>query len=160
MIPIDPGGGGYPPSTRVFPKWNLHQPRSRNIQWSSSTKIMGNTFKTTFLLTALTLLLMFIGRYFGGQNGMYPGAGLRRRHELRLVLLFRQDCAGYVSRSARHARATSARLRSRRAPHAENRHSDAEDLRDPHGVSQRLRHRTKSEPRLRRRDSRHSGVTD
>jgi heat shock protein HtpX len=28
-------------------------------------------FKTAFLLTALTLLLMFFGRYFGGQNGMY-----------------------------------------------------------------------------------------
>ena len=31
---------------------------------------MGNTFKTAFFLTALTLLLMFIGRAFGGQNGM------------------------------------------------------------------------------------------
>lgn len=31
---------------------------------------MGNTFKTAFLLTALTLLLMFVGRAFGGQNGM------------------------------------------------------------------------------------------
>jgi heat shock protein HtpX len=31
---------------------------------------MGNTFKTAFLLTALTLLLMMIGRAFGGQNGM------------------------------------------------------------------------------------------
>jgi len=31
---------------------------------------MGNTFKTAFLLTALTLLLMFVGRVFGGQNGM------------------------------------------------------------------------------------------
>ena len=31
---------------------------------------MGNTFKTAFLLTALTLLLMFIGRAFGGENGM------------------------------------------------------------------------------------------
>jgi len=31
---------------------------------------MGNTFKTAFLLTALTLLLMFIGRIFGGENGM------------------------------------------------------------------------------------------
>jgi heat shock protein HtpX len=31
---------------------------------------MGNTFKTAFLLTALTLLLMFLGRIFGGQNGM------------------------------------------------------------------------------------------
>src|ERR1700721_3171405 len=32
---------------------------------------MGNAFKTAFLLTALTLLLMLIGRYFGGQNGMF-----------------------------------------------------------------------------------------
>jgi len=31
---------------------------------------MGNTFKTAFLLTALTLLLLFIGQAFGGQNGM------------------------------------------------------------------------------------------
>src|SRR2546430_12019572 len=31
---------------------------------------MGNTFKTAFLLTSLTLLLMFVGRVFGGQNGM------------------------------------------------------------------------------------------
>ena len=31
---------------------------------------MGNTFKTALLLTALTLLMMAIGRYFGGQNGM------------------------------------------------------------------------------------------
>jgi len=32
---------------------------------------MGNTFKTAFLLTAMTLLLMAIGRGFGGQNGMF-----------------------------------------------------------------------------------------
>src|SRR5438105_8248725 len=31
---------------------------------------MGNTFKTALLLTAMTLLLMAIGRAFGGQNGM------------------------------------------------------------------------------------------
>jgi heat shock protein HtpX len=31
---------------------------------------MANTFKTAFLLTALTLLLMLFGQYFGGQNGM------------------------------------------------------------------------------------------
>jgi heat shock protein HtpX len=31
---------------------------------------MGNTFKTTFLLTAMTLLLMLIGSYFHGQQGM------------------------------------------------------------------------------------------
>jgi len=32
---------------------------------------MGNMFKTAFLLTALTLLLMFIGRHYGGENGMF-----------------------------------------------------------------------------------------
>lgn len=32
---------------------------------------MGNTFKTAFLLTALTLFLIGIGRYFFGMNGMY-----------------------------------------------------------------------------------------
>ena len=31
---------------------------------------MGNTFKTAFLLTFLTLLLMLLGRWFGGTNGM------------------------------------------------------------------------------------------
>ena len=31
---------------------------------------MGNAFKTAFLLTLMTLLLLAIGRYFGGQNGM------------------------------------------------------------------------------------------
>jgi heat shock protein HtpX len=31
---------------------------------------MGNTFKTAFLLTALTLFLLFVGEHFGGQNGM------------------------------------------------------------------------------------------
>jgi heat shock protein HtpX len=31
---------------------------------------MGNTFKTAFLLTALTMLLLFLGRVFGGANGM------------------------------------------------------------------------------------------
>jgi heat shock protein HtpX len=36
---------------------------------------MGNTFKTAFLLTLLTLLLMFIGRAFGGQNGMIIALG-------------------------------------------------------------------------------------
>ena len=31
---------------------------------------MGNTFKTAFLLTGLTLLLLLFGRAFGGQRGM------------------------------------------------------------------------------------------
>src|SRR6476661_1481696 len=39
-------------------------------------KAMGNTFKTAFLLTALTLLLMAVGRVFGGQNGMLLALGI------------------------------------------------------------------------------------
>ena len=31
---------------------------------------MGNTFKTAFLLTAMTLFLLFIGQMFGGERGM------------------------------------------------------------------------------------------
>jgi heat shock protein HtpX len=34
---------------------------------------MGNTFKTALLLTSLTLLLMFIGGYFGGERGLVIG---------------------------------------------------------------------------------------
>src|SRR6266436_7283577 len=37
---------------------------------------MGNTFKTAFLLTALTLLLMAAGRALGGQNGMLLALGI------------------------------------------------------------------------------------
>src|SRR6185437_12196480 len=44
--------------------------RTRPCIYSLGAISMGNTFKTAFLLTALTLLLMFIGRVFGGQNGM------------------------------------------------------------------------------------------
>jgi heat shock protein HtpX len=36
---------------------------------------MGNTFKTAFLLTLLTLLLMFLGRTFGGESGMILALG-------------------------------------------------------------------------------------
>ncbi|MFB3915896.1 MAG: zinc metalloprotease HtpX [Terriglobales bacterium] len=37
---------------------------------------MRNTFKTAVLLTALTLLILFIGEYVGGQNGMIVALGL------------------------------------------------------------------------------------
>jgi heat shock protein HtpX len=37
---------------------------------------MGNTFKTAFFLTALTLLLMVVGRVLGGQNGMLLALGI------------------------------------------------------------------------------------
>src|SRR5882762_159387 len=33
-------------------------------------------FRTTFLLTILTLVLMFVGQYFGGRSGMSLGLGI------------------------------------------------------------------------------------
>src|SRR5256884_7913126 len=47
----------------------MHLPVPPSI-YSDIGNTMGNTFKTAFLLTALTLLLMAIGRAFGGQSGM------------------------------------------------------------------------------------------
>jgi len=37
---------------------------------------MGNTFKTAFLLTALTLFMLFVGQAFGGRNGMLIALGI------------------------------------------------------------------------------------
>ncbi len=37
---------------------------------------MGNAFKTALLLTALTVLLMGLGRVFGGENGMLLALGI------------------------------------------------------------------------------------
>src|SRR5690348_16484864 len=37
---------------------------------------MGNAFKTALLLTALTLVLIFLGERFGGQNGMIAALGI------------------------------------------------------------------------------------
>jgi heat shock protein HtpX len=37
---------------------------------------MGNTFKTTLLLTALTLFLLFLGNAFGGQRGLVLAFGV------------------------------------------------------------------------------------
>src|ERR1700758_3581568 len=69
MIP-EIGGRGVPSSRCFHKSRNCIVPRSVTSIMQIQT-IMGNTFKTAFLLTALTLLLMFIGRAFGGQNGMF-----------------------------------------------------------------------------------------
>src|SRR5690349_21409947 len=72
MIPIDRGEGGYHLKPATFPKWDTCiSPLRLTSNDVARKKNMGNTFKTAFLLTALTLLLMFIGRAFGGQNGMF-----------------------------------------------------------------------------------------
>ena len=91
---------------------------------------MGNTFKTAFLLTALTLLLMFIGRAFGGQNGML--LALAFAAVLNFVSYFFSDKIALrdVSRASRDARGVAARLPDGGAAHAAHRYSDAQDVRD------------------------------
>jgi hypothetical protein len=57
---------------------------------------MNNIFKTTFLLSLLTILLVAMGGAVGGKGGygrrLYDGC----HYELRLLLVFRQDCSQYV----------------------------------------------------------------
>ena len=48
----------------------VHESEAKVYHLINRDTSMGNTFKTAFLLTLLTLLLLFIGRAFGGQNGM------------------------------------------------------------------------------------------
>jgi len=42
---------------------------------------MGNWFKTTLLMAALTALIVLIGNLLGGQNGMILAFILANRHE-------------------------------------------------------------------------------
>ena len=109
---------------------------------------MGNTFKTAFLLTALTLLLMAVGRAFGGQNGMLLALGIAVVTNF-VSYFFSDKIALRTYRAqAGHARAVAARLQRGRAADPENRPAHAEDVRDPDGVAERLCHRTQSEARL------------
>ncbi len=92
---------------------------------------MGNTFKTAFLLTVLTLLLMFIGRMLGGPNGMLLALAVAAI--LNFVSYFFSD---KLALAMYHAQPVTREGLPRPA--------DAEDLRDPHRISQRLRHRPQS----------------
>ncbi len=60
---------------------------------------MGNTFKTAFLLTALTLLLMLIGGAFGGRGGMLIALAIAA--VLNFVSYFYSD---KIALAASHAR--------------------------------------------------------
>ena len=71
---------------------------------------MGNAFKTAFLLTALTLLLIFIGRAFGGQNGMLLALAIAvvmnfisyfYSDKIALAMYHAQPCLLYTSPSPR-----------------------------------------------------------
>ena len=73
---------------------------------------------------------MFIGRVFGGQNGMLLALGIAA--VMNFVSYFFSDKIALAMYRAQPVtrEELAARLRRGRAAHAENRHSDAEDLRD------------------------------
>jgi len=87
----------------------MHPLRRLTSNQVRSKKLMGNTFKTAFLLTALTLLLMFIGRAFGGRNGMLLALAFAAVMNFGLLLFLGQDRAPCTG-AAGDARAVAASL--------------------------------------------------
>ena len=71
---------------------------------------MGNTLKTAFLLTLLTVLLVLIGEHFGGRDGLILGFLFAAGMNFFTVLLLRQDCSEDVPRAAGDAGAVAARV--------------------------------------------------
>ena len=99
---------------------------------------MGNTFKTALLLTALTLLMMAIGRDFGGQNGMLLALGIAG--VMNFVSYFFSDKIALATYRAqpvtREQLPRVYAIVERLKP--ENGHSDAEDFRDSQPIRQML----------------------
>ncbi len=93
---------------------------------------MGNTFKTAFLLTALTLLLMAVGRALGGPNGMLLALGIAVVTNFVAYFFSDKIALEDLPRSGRNARAVASRLQRGGAADPENRLAHAEDLRHPY----------------------------
>ncbi len=106
---------------------------------------MGNTFKTAFLLTALTLLLMVVGRALGGPNGMLLALGIAVVTNFVAYFFSDKIALQDLSRSTGDARAVAARLQRGRAADPEDRPADAEDLRDSDRFAERFCHRPQPE---------------
>ena len=87
---------------------------------------MGNTFKTALLLTAMTLLLLFMGQTFGGERGMM--IALVFAVVMNFTSYFFSDKIALASTC--HARGVAASLRDRRTADTKDWHPDAEDLCD------------------------------
>ena len=60
--------------------------------------------KTGFLLTLLTLILVFGGEALAGRQGMTFGLIIAVAYERRRLLLLRQNCFGFQRRTSRFAR--------------------------------------------------------
>ena len=116
---------------------------------------MGNTFKTALLLTALTLFLLFMGQIFGGQRGLVMAFGLAII--MNFVSYFWSDKIALKMYRAQpvtreqlpRAYAVVERLTQKMGIPMPKMYVI------PNGVTERLRDRTQSPARFRRRYRRH-----
>src|SRR3981081_1193753 len=70
MRPNKPSTAGQLPVAGACPEPKAQPLASNRLSLKTEANIMSNIFKTTLLLTGMTLLLMLAGRAFGGQHGM------------------------------------------------------------------------------------------
>ena len=116
------------------------------------------TFKTAFLLTALTLLLLFIGEIFGGRNGMTMALGFAIL--MNGTAYFFSDKIALMSSGAQPiSREQSPRLYAVMERLAAKANLPVPKLyMIPQSAPECLRHRPQSEPRIGRRHAGASGV--
>ena len=111
---------------------------------------MRNTFKTAFLLTGLTLFLIFVGQIVGGERGAVFAFVLAA--VMNFVSYFFSDKIALAMSGAQagHRAGAAARLQHRAPAHAKGRTADAEAVRHSDRVAQRLCHRPQPASRLGR----------
>ena len=121
----------------------------------SKIDVMANTVKTALLLGALSALLPVSRRSAGRRAGAGDRLRLRRRDELRVLLVLRQDRPEHVS--ARQEVGPGPPPVSHRRPAGRARRAAAAALLRHSGpVAQRVRHRPQSAACRGRRHRRHS----
>ena len=128
--------------------------RAPSQRVTNGYELMPNTVKTAVLLGVMSALLLFLGEALGGAQGLVIGFRLRRRHQLRLVLVLGQDRAGDVPGAASRSRVIAsidvvARLAAAR------RSADAARLCHPGGVAECFRDRPQPAARGRGGDRGH-----
>ena len=116
------------------------------------------TFKTAFLLTALTLLLLFVGEAYGGRNGMTLALGFAIL--MNGTAYFFSDKIALMSSGARPiSREQSPRLYAVMERLAAKANLPVPKLyMIPQACAQRLRNGPQSEPRIGRRHAGLDGV--
>ena len=118
---------------------------------------MWNNLKTTILLAAMTGLVLGIGEWWGGQNGLIFALVLAAVMNLGSYFFSDKIALAILWREAYFARGEPAHLPDRRAPGRQGEHPRSQDLFYSHGFTQRVCHGPQSQPCRGGGDTRHSG---